>query len=204
MGLRCAIFLPVLQPRNPKENLRGQGSHVTAEQLDAIVLEVIASARARQLHYLPHAKPLTPCQQNVVRLFFPPDLLESIRVLELRGERVPNPPYYARAKARGYPLMIDFTHKPEIAHPGLIIFQEEPVPRLLFHGLVHVMQYRVLGLERYLDLYVRAFVRIGMYVNVPLEVHAFRLSQRFAENSSSPFSVQAEVEGWAGAGRYLM
>jgi hypothetical protein len=98
--------------------------------------------------------------------------------------------------------MLDFTHKAEIAHPDLIIFQEELVPRLLFHALVHVVQYRVFGLERFLELYVRAFMQTGVYVNVPFEVHAFQLDERFAQSPAMPFSVQAEVEDWANTGRY--
>ncbi len=172
------------------------------EQLDDIVAEVITNARARQAHYLPRAKPLTSSQQQPMLPFFPADLLTDIRILELRNERVPNPPYQARAKERGYPLMLDFTHKAEIAHPDLIIFQEELVPRLLFHALVHVVQYRVFGLERYLELYVRAFMQTGVYVNVPFEVHAFQLDERFVQNPFTSFSVQAEVEDWARMGRY--
>jgi hypothetical protein len=172
------------------------------EYLENIVAEVVANARARQDHYLPRAQSLTSSQQAAVHSFFPAELLNSIRVLELKDERVPNPPYQARAKERGHALMLDFTHKAEIAHPGLIIFQQEPIPRLLFHGLVHVVQYRMLGLERYLELYVRAFLRSGVYVNVPLEVHAFQLGERFAQDPSTPFSVQSEVEDWIRTGRY--
>lgn len=177
-------------------------SRLGAEQLDDIIAEVIANARARQAQYLPRAEPLKPSQQQPIRPFFTGELLHSIRILELKEERLPNPPYQARAKERGHPLMIDFTHKAEIAHPDLIIFQEEPGPRLLFHALVHVVQYRVLGLERYLDLYVRAFVHSGVYVNVPLEVHAFQLDELFSQHPSAPFSVQTEVEDWAKMGRY--
>ncbi|HEY6349691.1 MAG TPA: hypothetical protein VI636_09800 [Candidatus Angelobacter sp.] len=90
----------------------------------------------------------------------------------------------------------------EIAHPRLIIFQEKPSPRLLFHALVHVMQYQVLGLERYLELYVRAFINTGLYTSVPLEVQAFRLDHRYTQDPHSTFSVRSEVEGWVEAGKY--
>ena len=172
------------------------------EQLDDIVAEVIANARARQAHYLPRAELLTFSQQQSMLPFFTAELLSGIRILELKNERVPNPPYQARAKERGHPLMLDFTHKAEIAHPDLIIFQEELAPRLLFHALVHVVQYRVFGLERFLELYVRAFMQTGVYVNVPFEVHAFQLDERFAHNPAISFSVQAEVEDWVSTGRY--
>lgn len=98
--------------------------------------------------------------------------------------------------------MLDFRHMPHISHPQLIIFQEKISPRLLFHALVHVVQYAVLGLETYLELYVRAFTHIGSYASVPLEVQAFRLDQRYTENPSSVFSVEDEVRQWADQGKY--
>ncbi len=171
--------------------------------LDDIVREVVANARAREELYLPRAVPLTASQVKIVKPFFPAGLLDGVRALELgKDERVPNPSYYRRARERGHKLMLDFTHMAEITHPRLIIFQEEPLPRLLFHALVHVVQYRLLGLEPYLERYVRAFVKTGIYVNVPLEVHAFQLDQRFTRDPATPFSVEQEVADWVQTGRY--
>src|ERR1700674_4707496 len=41
---------------------------------------------------------------------------------------------------------------------------------LLFHELVHVEQYRQLGIPRFSDLYVRGFLNGGSYEAIPLEV----------------------------------
>lgn len=174
----------------------------TEQELAAILREVIANVRKREQTYLPRAMPLSEAQKSAMQPFFPRSVLEEVRVLELKEERVPNPSYHERAARRGYRLMLDFRHMPHISHPQLIIFQEKISPRLLFHALVHVVQYAVLGLETYLELYVRAFTHIGSYASVPLEVQAFRLDQRYTENPSSVFSVEDEVRQWADQGKY--
>ena len=175
---------------------------ITEEQVTGIIQEVIANARQREADYLSRAAPLTPAQKEAVRAFFPQRLLDEVRVLELKKERVPNPAFQERAQKRGYRLMLDFQHMADITHPRLIVLQQKPTSRLLFHALVHVVQYEILGLECYLELYVRAFIRSESYTSVPLEVQAFQLDQRFTENPDRVFSVEDEVRRWAEAGKY--
>lgn len=177
---------------------------ITDQELEQIVSEVITHARQREEKYLPRSAPLTPAQQEAMRPFFSGRLLKRVRVLELLDERLPNPSYRARAEKRGYRMMLDFTHKAVIAHPGLIIAQEKLSLRHLFHGLVHVAQYAELGRERYLELYVRAFLHSGNYTSVPFEVQAFQLDHRYAEDPSLPFSVEDQVRRWNDAGSYLL
>jgi hypothetical protein len=46
---------------------------------------------------------------------------------------------------------------------------------LLFHELVHVEQYRQLGIPRFSELCVRGFLNGGSYEAIPLEVSAYTL-----------------------------
>ena len=46
--------------------------------------------------------------------------------------------------------------------------------RALFHGLVHAVQFEVLGLERYAELFVRGFFRTRLHIMVPLEARHSR------------------------------
>lgn len=177
---------------------------LTGEPLAETIREVVENARRREETYLPRAVSLTSLQKQWMSGFFPQSLLDDIKVLELGRERVPNPPFQERARHRGFDRMLDFSHMSEIAHPRLIIFQDKMTPRLLFHGLVHVVQYAVLGREGYLDLYVRAFEATAAYTSVPMEVQAFRLDQRYTEDPSRVFSVEAEVRGWATMGKYVI
>lgn len=63
------------------------------------------------------------------------------------------------------------------------------VESLHFHELVHVVQWRLLGPERFLALYADGLERFG-YRNSPMEVMAYDLQNRF-EREPEPFSVEA-------------
>jgi hypothetical protein len=60
---------------------------------------------------------------------------------------------------------------------------------LHFHELVHVIQWRLLGPEKFLALYADGLERFG-YRKSPLEVMAFSLQGRF-DREAQPFSVEA-------------
>jgi hypothetical protein len=63
---------------------------------------------------------------------------------------------------------------------------------LHFHELVHVIQWRHLGAERFLALYAGGPERFGCRKS-PLEVIAFKLQHRF-EREAQPFSVEAACQ----------
>ena len=61
-----------------------------------------------------------------------------------------------------------------------------------FHELVHVVQWRLLGAEKFLALYADGLERLG-YRKSPLEVMAFEFQDRF-EHGARPFSVEAACQ----------
>ena len=63
---------------------------------------------------------------------------------------------------------------------------------LHFHELVHVIQWRLLGPERFLALYADGLERFG-YRESPLEVMAYELQDRF-EHGARAFSVEAACQ----------
>ena len=64
---------------------------------------------------------------------------------------------------------------------------------LHFHELVHVLQWRPLGPERFVALYAEGLERFG-YRSSPLEVIAYDLEDRFRK-SAAVFDAEAEVRG---------
>lgn len=66
------------------------------------------------------------------------------------------------------------------------------VESLHFHKLVHVVQWRALGPEKFLACYADGLERFG-YLRSPLELMAFRLQRRF-EREAEPFSVEAACQ----------
>jgi hypothetical protein len=63
---------------------------------------------------------------------------------------------------------------------------------LHFHELVHVIQWRLLGPEKFLALYADGLERFG-YRKSPLEVMAFSLQHRF-QREAKAFSVEAACQ----------
>jgi len=133
--------------------------------------------------------------------FFSAQLLDSARIVVLQGERVANPEFYPMLRSLG------FNNLPDQSTMGAITFSEVVVSHvpftngLLFHELVHVEQYRQLGVQRFSELYVRGFLNGGSYGAIPLEVNAYTLGGRFESNSNHAFSVEDEVRGWAAQGK---
>ena len=82
-----------------------------------------------------------------------------------------------------------------ITFDDLIASREPMEPSLLFHELVHVVQYRLLGVNEFARLYVRGFLEERQYGSIPLERCAFELERRFVMEGRA-FSVEREVAAW--------
>ena len=83
-----------------------------------------------------------------------------------------------------------------------VVVSHEPFSNgLLFHELVHVEQYRQLGIPRFSELYVSGFLNGCSYEAIPLEVNAYTLGGRFEQNPARQFSVEDEVRRWVVEGR---
>jgi hypothetical protein len=84
----------------------------------------------------------------------------------------------------------------------VLVFHRDIPLRTLFHALVHAVQFEILGLARYTELFVRGFLRTRSHISVPLEAHAFSLELRFVGDPAQAFSVEEKVRLWTNQGRY--
>jgi hypothetical protein len=178
------------------------GAQLTEARIAEAITRVSTYLRERHDHYLSSAIPLTNRQKAVMWPYFSAALLDRIRILELDGERVPNPPFYEEARAMGLVNLPEWTHMRSLTFLEVVVFNEKLTERSLFHGLVHVVQFDVLGLERYTELFVRSFLNTKLHISVPLEAHTFSLESKFAEHPAERFSVEEKVRLWAKHGRY--
>jgi len=134
--------------------------------------------------------------------FFSKSILDRVRTVELHGNRVTPAPFYMQAKVIGIDNLPPISHMASLTFVDVIVFNDLIIERALFHGLVHAVQFHILGLERYADLFVRGFLRTNAHFSVPLESHAFALESKFALNPGQPFSVEEQVRLWVREGRY--
>jgi hypothetical protein len=174
-----------------------------SETLILQAIERLASyLREQHERYIHSAAPLSRHQQALMWPYFPAALLDRVRILNLEGKRVPNPPFYDEYRTLGFVNLPEVAHMHSLTFLDLIVFHEEISERSLFHGLVHAIQFEVLGLDRYCELFVRSFVNAKLHFSVPLESHAFSLESKFAGNPARRFSVEDQVRLWAKQGRY--
>jgi hypothetical protein len=168
-------------------------------QVSRLVAEYIAAQREK---YAPRAVPLSSEQRAAVEAFFSPELLSSVRLLVLRGERVPNPDFYPMLRGLGFKGLPDQSTMAAITFCDVVVSHEPFSDGLLFHELAHVEQYSQLGIQRFSELYVRGFLNGGSYEAIPLEVNAYALEDEFRRAPRRKFSVRAAVELWAEEGRF--
>jgi len=177
-------------------------SILSAAQIAHAVKQVSAYlSKQREIHFA-NGAPLAPRLKETLQAFFSPALLERVRTVELHGRRLPPPPFYSEAHALGFDHLPELTHMPSLTFVDVIVFNDLLIDRALFHGLVHAVQFQILGLERYADLFVRAFLRTNAHFTVPLETHAFALESKFAVDPRKAFSVEEQVRLWLREGRY--
>lgn len=153
--------------------------------------------------YLPHSEPLAAGVRGPIQRYFSPLLLDKVRTVVLKGARIPPPPFYAEALRLTGGRFPDFVHMASVTYVDVIVFHEQIESRPLFHGVVHAAQIEILGLERYVDLYVRGFVKNLSWLAIPLEDQAYKLDLRFAEAPQNVFSVEDEIREWLEQGKYV-
>jgi hypothetical protein len=139
-----------------------------------------------------------------MQLFFPASTLDSARVVVPAGERVSNPPFYGEILKMGFEAgsLPNFAEMAAITYVDTVVSHEPFTDRLLFHELVHVVQYEKLGLAEFATKYVKGFLSGGSYEAIPLEMNAYELDARFATDQTKAFSVAAEVQSWIDGARF--
>ena len=177
---------------------------LSAGQVEWIVYQVSGYIDHQRQTYRPGAVPLSMSQNNAMRLFFPEPALNSTRLVVLAGERVNNPPFYGQLVQMGFSPadLPNFSLMAAITFMDTVVSHEPFTDRLLFHELVHVIQYEKLGVTEFAEKYVSGFLSGGSYEGIPLERSAYELDARFAAAPANTFSVASEVEAWASEGRF--
>ncbi len=174
------------------------GGKLTPQQMVTFSQAVAEYIYAQRNRYYIRALPLA--FSEVWSRFFPAQDLERLRVLQPGQERVPNPPFYEDLEKLGFTGLPDFMTMAAITFDDVVVFHDPLTPQLIFHEMVHVVQYRLLGIEEFARLYVRGYLQ-GGYDGTPLEVCAYQLDGRFIKGSVG-FDVEAEVKGWIEEGRF--
>ena len=174
---------------------------LTPELIAEVSSLVAGYITAQREKALPLAIPLSPAQRASMDGFFLPQVLDT-RLLVLTESRVENPPFYVPLRRMGFTNLPSFSTMAAVTFCDVVVSHQPFSDGLLFHELVHVEQYRQLGIPRFAELYVRGFLSGGGYDGIPLEINAYELGGRFERSPQTRFSVADEVGAWVGAGRF--
>ncbi|HLW52473.1 MAG TPA: hypothetical protein VKW06_06490 [Candidatus Angelobacter sp.] len=167
-------------------------------QLTKAVEDYILKNREK---YFPRASALTAEQRSLLAPFFSAEDLQRARTLVLEGSRIMDPSFYSMARIMGIQNLPSFSDVAAVTFVDVIVSHERFTPSLLFHEMVHVVQYSQLGPAKFSSLYVNGFIQGGSYESIPLERNAYQLESRFSDDPSKVFSVADEVRRWNDAGR---
>jgi hypothetical protein len=145
----------------------------------------------------PLGRVLTPAELEAVAPYFDESLLRTVRIS--RVPSISNPDFYSFLLEQSIAIPLIFSQMAAVTLVDTILVSEREPPTaseempLLFHELVHVVQYDLLGLEEFVTQYVRGWASNGFqYSRIPLERWAYELDARFRIGAPA-FSVAAEI-----------
>lgn len=146
-----------------------------------------AWVRNRRARYHPAGECLSPADIDLLTPFHDAELLAGVRVCRV-------PLHLGRIAGITYGDTILIV--PDAPRNG------RPWEQLLFHEMVHVVQYDVLGIDGFIDRYLRGWAAGGCrYRAIPLEEDAYAIEAMFTAGRRRPFSVREEVERRLAVGR---
>ena len=176
----------------------------TPEELSSLLQQAVSWLHQQRAHFLPSSVPLDGKQKSLLGPFFPAEILDRVRIVDASqlGETIPYPPFYETVRAGGARVLPDAAHMTGIAFVDVMVFNRPPSLRTIFHNLVHVTQYSILGEERVLRGYFETLNEAGLWMVVPFEEQAYQMDARFTRDPADVFSVEAEIHDWERRGRY--
>jgi hypothetical protein len=175
---------------------------LSEEEIQGLIEQAVEFTNGQYQRFVSRSQPLTEPQRTAVDGFFSDEVMREARVIVLENETVLNPEFVTELRGRGFEFLFDMNHLNAMPFREVLVYHDTINKRLLFHGLVHFVQQRVVGQREWLEFYVRSLLKTGLHVSIPIEMHAYELDTRYALTPSSAFSVEGEVRAWAEAGRY--
>ncbi len=140
--------------------------------------------------YAAQAKPLSGFSFLEIPKYFSQETFVSVKVVEVL--KVPMPPLiqmglsqfgdFEKGSYGGVTYLDTYFIIPQVAHNEATHF----------HELCHVIQWKYLGIDKFLMVYAFGLMKYG-YRNSPLEVMAYEYQQMF-ERGVNPFNIEEEIK----------
>ena len=166
------------------------GPHLTPEQFQTVYPQIAAWIRQTLIDHLSQAKTVATAGFSRLPLYFSGKHLATSNFVVV--DQVPVPPLtsmglsqFADFEAGSYAgityLDTFFVRRDCVADEGLY-----------FHELIHVVQWQLLGPERFVAMYADGLDKFG-YRDSPLEVIAYNAEMLFRKPPAKPFNAETLV-----------
>jgi hypothetical protein len=148
--------------------------------------------RSRRRRYRRIGRPLLAQEREALEGFFSAEVLDRVRVAVV--ERIETPVLARALPVKRLGALVDLSAVRGMAFGDAVVTVGSPGMSLLFHELVHVVQYEEFGIGPMLRRYVGDFFRSGRdYFAIDAERCAYELEARFEAEPAARFDVAAEV-----------
>ena len=178
------------------------------EELIVLTQKWIYSQRQR---YYPLGRELSTSERQLLSGYFEKTVLDRVRLHT--GSPIEEPAWFPQKveelQAEGYKVGFDFKSLEGITFIHAIVLSGADPPKddqgrrsLLFHELVHVVQYELLGLENFARHYIGGLQEANFtYLGIPLECMAYAVQHEF--DGGSQFQVRERVQSQLRGKGYL-
>jgi hypothetical protein len=176
----------------------------TAAEFNGLIAEAELWLNQQRDSFHPRSVPLTTEQKRDLAPFFPSEILQRFRIADISESEVtiPYPPFYERVRAGGFRQVPDAAHLTAIPFVDVAVFNRPPTLRTIFHNMVHVTQYTMVGVRPIMAGYFAVLNEAGTWMVAPAEEQAYNLDARFTKDPKEFFSVAAEIEEWVRQGKF--
>ncbi|MCH7565011.1 MAG: hypothetical protein IH968_14445 [Gemmatimonadetes bacterium] len=147
--------------------------------------------------HLETSESLPDTTRAALRGYFEPETLDRARIGSTSV--IENPPFYSQFEAAGQAIPLDFSVWAGITFGDVILLSDAgesgAMPHsVVFHEMVHLVQFRILGIDEFARRYVTALAwNRFQYMTIPLETMAFDLQDRFERSDGRPFPAEVEI-----------
>ncbi|HCE31488.1 MAG: hypothetical protein A3G66_01255 [Candidatus Levybacteria bacterium RIFCSPLOWO2_12_FULL_39_17] len=152
------------------------------EQIASLISRGVSWVTEQRRIHRPDARPFHDAERKFLEPFWNRDFLDRVRVKEV--EKIEIPPDLAAVLLPGF-IGITF---------GDTILLRRSTSNVHFHENIHVAQFDILGVQRFVDAFARGLMSGLTYNENPLERQALELGRRFMENPNVPFDAYETVK----------
>lgn len=117
------------------------------------------------LFYNQDSSPLRKSEAELLKHHYPTSTLNNTRLSFV--DTIENPPFYIDLQQSGISNLINFNNTAGITFGNCIVISKKfehtssEFTSLLFHEMVHVVQYEVLGIEKFIFEYFSGWIKNG-------------------------------------------